>query len=65
MNEKTCPVCNIGLITDEVYDGDIGINEREEEWFGHCPLCGQKYRWTEVYAYKETKNFETYIEEDV
>ena len=64
MNERICPVCNIELITDEVYDGCVGINEREEEWFGHCPQCGQYYHWTEVYTYKETKNFETYIEED-
>lgn len=64
MEERTCPVCNIELETDEIYDGDIGINEREEEWFGHCPQCGQKYHWTEVYVYKETKNFEVYIEED-
>lgn len=64
MEERTCPVCDIILETDEVYDSFIGINEREEEWYGHCPQCGQKYRWTEVYAYKETKNFEVYIEEE-
>lgn len=64
MEERNCPVCNIALVTDEVYDGFIGIDNREEEWFGHCPQCGQKYRWTEVYAYKETKNFEVYVEEE-
>lgn len=64
MNERTCPVCNIELETDEVFDGIIGISEREEEWFGHCPQCGKYYRWTEVYTYKETKNFEEYSEEE-
>lgn len=64
MDERTCPVCNIELETDEIFDGYIGINEREEEWFGHCPQCGQRYHLTEVYIYKETKNFEVYIEED-
>lgn len=64
MEERNCPVCNVILETDEVYDSLIGIDEREEEWYGHCPQCGQKYRWTEVYAYKETKNFEIYVEED-
>lgn len=64
MDKRTCPVCNIELETDEIFDGDIGINEREEEWFGHCPQCGQHYHWTEVYVYKETKNFEVYAEED-
>ena len=64
MEERTCPVCNIELETDEVYDGDIGIDEREKEWYGHCPQCGQKYHWTEVYVYKRTKNFEVYVEED-
>lgn len=64
MDERNCPDCNIALITDEVFDGFIGINEREEEWFGHCPQCGQKYHWTEVYTYKETKNFEICVEED-
>lgn len=64
MEERNCPVCNVALITDEVYDGFIGINEREEEWYSHCPQCGQKYRWTEVYTYTETKNFEIYVEEE-
>lgn len=64
MDERTCPVCNIELMTDEVFDGYIGINEREEEWYGHCPHCGQHYHWTEVYVYKETKNFEVYSEEE-
>lgn len=64
MEERNCPICNVALETDEVYDGDIGIDQREEEWYGHCPHCGQKYRWTEVYTYKETKNFEIYVEED-
>lgn len=64
MEERTCPVCNIELETDEVYDGYIGINEREEEWFGHCPQCGQRYCWIEVYTYKGTKNFGVYTEED-
>ena len=64
MEERNCPVCNVALETDEVYDGFIGIDEREEEWYGHCPHCGQKYRWTEVYTYKETKNFEVYIEKE-
>lgn len=64
MNERTCSVCNAELVIDEVYDGDVEINVREEEWFGHCPQCGQYYRWTEVYTYKETKNFEVYSEED-
>lgn len=64
MEERTCPVCNIELETDEVFDGYIGINQREEEWFGHCPQCGKKYHWTEVYVYKETKDFEVCIEEE-
>ena len=64
MQERTCPVCNVELETDEVYDGDIGISQREEEWYGHCPRCGKKYHWTEVYIYKETKDFEVLIEEE-
>ena len=64
MEERNCPTCNIALETDEVFDGFIGINEREEEWYGHCPQCGQKYHWTEVYTYKETKNFEICTEEE-
>ena len=64
MNERTCPACNVELVTDEAYDGYIGINEREEEWFGYCPECGRHYHWIEVYTYKETKNFEVYVEED-
>lgn len=58
MEEKTCPVCDVELEVDEVYDGDIGLNTREEEWYGHCPRCGIKYHWTEVYEYKETVSFE-------
>lgn len=64
MNERICPVCDVELVTDEVFDGCIGINEREEEWYGHCPQCKRYYRWTEVYTYKETKNFEEYSEEE-
>ena len=64
MNERTCPVCDVELVTDEAFDGYIGINEREEEWYGYCPQCGLHYHWTEVYTYKGTKNFEVYIEED-
>ena len=33
MEEKTCPVCDVELEVDEVYDGDIGLNTREEEWY--------------------------------
>ena len=58
MQKRTCPVCNVELETDEVYDGAIYISQREEEWLGHCPQCGKKYHWTEVYIYKETKDFE-------
>lgn len=65
MNERICPVCDVELETDEVFDGYIGTNEREEEWFGYCPECGRQYHWTEVYVYKETKNFEICIEEKV
>ena len=64
MNERTCPVCDVDLETDECWDGVIGLTRREEEWFGHCPRCGIKYRWTEVYEYKETVNFEVDTEED-
>ena len=64
MNERTCSACDVELVTDEVFDGCIGINEREEEWYGHCPQCKRYYRWTEVYTYKETKNFEEYSEEE-
>lgn len=44
MNERTCPVCDVDLETDECWDGVIGLTRREEEWFGHCPRCGIKYR---------------------
>lgn len=64
MNERVCPVCDVELVTDEVFDGYIGINEREEEWFGYCPECGRHYHWIEVYTYKETKDFEVCIEEE-
>lgn len=64
MNERACPVCDVELITDEVFDGSIGVDEREEEWFGYCPECGRHYHWIEVYTYKETKNFEVYVGED-
>ena len=64
MNGRACPACNVELVTDEAYDGYVGINEREEEWYGHCSQCGQYYHWTEVYVYKETKNFEVYTEEE-
>ena len=64
MNERACPVCDVELITDEVFDGSIDIDEREEEWFGYCPECGRHYHWIEVYTYKETKNFEVYVGED-
>ena len=65
MEERNCPACNTALEIDEVYDVLIGLNERrEEEWYGHCPQCGQRYHWTEVYIYKETKNFEICIGED-
>lgn len=64
MEARNCPTCNTALVADEVYDGFIGIDNREEEWYGHCPQCGQKYHWTEVYVYKETKNFEICIEEE-
>ena len=58
MQERICPVCNVELETDEVYDGDIGISQREDVGVGHCPQGGKMYHWTEVYIYKETKDFE-------
>ena len=58
MQERTCPICDVDLETDECWDGEIGLTRREEEWFGHCPQCDTKYHWTEVYEYKETVNFE-------
>ena len=64
MPERTCPICNAALILDEVYDGDTNFSIREEVWYGHCPHCGQGYRWTEVYTYTETKFFEVVEEED-
>lgn len=64
MEERVCPVCDVWLEVDEVFDSYIGIDEREEEWIGHCPRCKQCYHWTEVYAHKKTKNFETYTEEE-
>jgi hypothetical protein len=66
MEERTCPVCDVWLEVDEVFafDGFIGINEQEEEWFGHCPRCKKTYHWTEVYTNKETKNSEVCSKED-
>ena len=64
MQERTCPVCNVDLETDECWDGNIGLTLREEEWFGHCPQCCTKYHWTEIYEYKETVNFEVYSSEE-
>lgn len=64
MDERTCPVCNIELEINAVFDGYSDDNKREEEWYGHCPQCEQRYHWTEVYVYKETKNFEVYSEEE-
>lgn len=64
MQERTCPICDVDLETDECWDGNIGLTHREEEWFGHCPQCGTKYHWTEVYEYKETVNFEICSDEE-
>lgn len=62
MQERTCPACSVDLETDECWDGYIGLTHREEEWFGHCPQCGAKYHWVEVYEYKETRDFEVCID---
>lgn len=64
MEERVCPVCDVELETDEVCDGYIGLSTREEHWHGHCPRCKVKYRWVEVYEYKETRYFEVDIEEE-
>lgn len=56
MPEMKCPVCNLVLEIDGVYDGHCS-EEHEENWYGHCSKCGKSYHWTKVFVYKDTVDF--------
>ena len=58
MKEMNCPFCNAELEVDEIYDGMIDREHHEEEWYGHCPKCKKRFRWTHIFTYESTKDFE-------
>lgn len=64
MPEMKCPVCGAKLEVDEIYDGLIDNEVREEEWYGHCPKCKKQYHWTHTFKYAETSEVEEVEDED-
>lgn len=57
MPEMKCPVCDVVLELNEVYDGLFDNEKREEEWYGHCPKCKKEYHWTCVFVFKSIVDF--------
>lgn len=64
MPEMKCPVCDLELEVDEVYDDYYDSEKREENWYGHCPKCGKSYHWTNVFVYKDTVDFGEVTEDE-
>lgn len=64
MPEMKCPVCGLVLEVDEIYDGNFDTEKREENWYGHCPKCGKEYRWTHIFIYEDTVDFEEVKEDE-
>ena len=46
-----CEVCKVELDFDDTYDiwGDEEGMEVKNK--GHCPKCGKKYKWKDIYIY--------------
>ena len=57
-DELKCPNCDSCLdygdkVNDE-FDGSFYISI----WEGHCPECGKKFRWSEIYEFNCIEDFE-------
>lgn len=54
------PKCTCGeeieFERDEFFDGDSNIILQRA--YGHCPKCGKKYRWNDVYILKNFSDLE-------
>lgn len=56
-----CLVCKIILEYDDlVAYGTDGIEEEIVIMhnIGHCPKCGKKYRWKDIYKYSHSEDVE-------
>lgn len=53
-----CPKCGVELVYVDTIDTDVYGDEVRNINVGHCPECGQTYKWTEVYEFDRFEDVE-------
>lgn len=56
-----CPHCLIDIEYDDLIDNSYGGSRQDSKWTGHCPFCGRKFVWNEVYLFDRIEEFEEEI----
>ena len=53
-----CLECKIELEFDDTVDTWADESIVEMKNIGHCPKCGKKYKWRDIYEYSHFKDLE-------
>ena len=53
-----CGICNTDLWFDDTVDQWSDEDVVEMKNIGHCPKCGKKYRWRDIYKYSHYEDLE-------
>lgn len=53
-----CIKCGTELKFDETVEIQVDASEAVLKELGHCPKCGKKYKWLDVYVYSDFINLE-------
>lgn len=57
-DELKCPDCDFYLDYDDKLDDGFDGSFYSSLCEGHCPECGKKFRWKEIYKFDRIEEFE-------
>ena len=57
-DELKCPDCGFYPDYDDKIDDEFDGSFYNSFWEGHCPECGKKFRWKEIYIFNGIEDFE-------
>ena len=57
-----CPHCLADIEYDDMIDNNYDGSHHDSKWVGHCPICGKKFVWHEIYLFDRIEDFEEEID---
>lgn len=56
-----CPYCCTDIECDAMIDSNYEGSYHDSKWEGHCPICGKRFVWHEIYLFDRVEEFEEEI----